>query len=779
MSAATQFAQVALADPAHTQQAATSPTPAPVVQSSDSSTAVSGDLKSSKHDVESADSELHPSLPPEPPIRTPAYSAAASIVSTPMYPDDFDSGSAYFAQASPEESYLAPRAASTSIPAYIDTHDGWGDSNAYAANDYLVANESTDVGSPYGDMDAGGDVDSNHDVHQTEESNNPHDTAPPQLSSANGHTSMATMTSITSTAVPVTKSVPADSLFGDDDHIAPDPDEETPSNTESDPRTSFETRPSTESPSTVTAVSSTSSISHSSVNGSSLAPAQAYHSAPHVRTLQQSSKSHNLYDPQSYYGRESSQPSMYYSQSQAYPNQPQQYQQPIYPQQSSQGGIPSQNLAPPTEPILRARVTGMERSGKKAPLIKFDVYTNLPRYRTTQFRDIRRTHGEFLKLFKHLCIANPECLTTSAGAGTDEDEYRIKANFQKWLDRIMMNRVLMRDEEIMYFIEADFGYTPITKAKAPATGLRRKALKQLAPPPDDCEELVRFRPIAKQFFLETGKVHDKLQRISKVRRSLGLAEIELGHKFTNLTALEFQSGMINMWKKLGKIVMGVGDIEGAHSIAEMATLGDSLAWLSNDAYVIKETLTNRQMLIRELIAAQTTSRNRHATAARLRSSATINPLRVDEALTSLEEAKQIEAGLTAKSNRVTSNLIVEKRNWYENTEHDLLFDIADYARRVIDCERRTLSAWESIRVDIRVADGTGGLSRLGRSDLPVISRRSDLVNSQGPGGDSWSGDRRAAHGNGFEPSGDEGLDGEGVSEVDAKNAAALLANMSL
>ncbi|KAK9456491.1 hypothetical protein V1511DRAFT_497727 [Dipodascopsis uninucleata] len=439
------------------------------------------------------------------------------------------------------------------------------------------------------------------------------------------------------------------------------------------------------------------------------------------------------------------------------------------------------------EYVIRTRVTGMERSGKKPPLIKFDVYTNLPRFRTTHFRDIRRTYNEFSKLFTHLSSANPECFvptlppsTTAAGPGTDEDEYRTKVNFQKWLDRIMSDAILMRDEEVMYFIEADFGYSPITKKKAPATGIRRKALKQLQPPPDDCEELVSFRPLAKSFYVGTNDVHSKLAKVSKVRRSLGMAEIELGHRFSNMTALEFQSGMINMWKKLGKTVMSVGDIQAIKATSEMVTLGDGLMWMSNDAYVIKETLTNRQILIREMLSAQATSKNRHATAARLRSSATINPLRVDEALNALEEAKQVEAAITSKVNRSTHNLTKEKHEWFQNVESDMEAFIADYTRRMIDSERRTLAIWESIRLDIRAADGNGGLSRLGRRELPPIFRRQGAAHSQGPKGDSWSGDRKTAHGNGFLPAIQDDFQNDdfghdGISEVDAKNAAALLA----
>ena len=90
--------------------------------------------------------------------------------------------------------------------------------------------------------------------------------------------------------------------------------------------------------------------------------------------------------------------------------------------------------------------------------------TNLPLYRGPVVRDIRRTHHELVKLQDHLIYANPECFVpalppaiTSAGAGTEEDERRIKNDIQKWLDVIGNNPILMRDEEIMLFVQSDFG----------------------------------------------------------------------------------------------------------------------------------------------------------------------------------------------------------------------------------------------------------------------------------------------------------------------------------
>lgn len=149
----------------------------------------------------------------------------------------------------------------------------------------------------------------------------------------------------------------------------------------------------------------------------------------------------------------------------------------------------------------------------------------MPSYRTTQFRDVRRTHSEFVKLAEHLISSNPEAIVpavppalTAAGAGTDEDEARVKASLQRWLNYVCGNEVLMRDDEMVLFVESDFGYSPMVKRKQPATGVRRKVIKQFAPPPDDTPELQEARPVIKAFYLGTMDAGHKVDKLVKARR---------------------------------------------------------------------------------------------------------------------------------------------------------------------------------------------------------------------------------------------------------------------
>lgn len=358
---------------------------------------------------------------------------------------------------------------------------------------------------------------------------------------------------------------------------------------------------------------------------------------------------------------------------------------------------------------------------------------------------MRRLHSEFAKLADHLISANPEAVVpavpppvTSAGAGTDEDETRVKASMQRWFNYVCSNEVLMRDDEMVLFVESDFGYSPLVKRKQPATGVRRKILKQFAPPPDDTPELADARPTVKLFYLGTMDASHKVDKMVKARRGLGLSESDFGVRLGSMNVQEPHPGLANAYRKLGKVVQTVGDFHAAQATAEATTIGDPFQYHSQDAFILKETLTNRQILTREFLQAQETHRSKLNAADRLRASSNVRREKVDESIAALEEAKQNEAHLFSKTNRVTQNLIQERRKWFARTAADLRLNIREYVLREIEAERRTLSMLESVRADVRAIDASGGLSRLGREAHPTI-RRTSLAASQGPKGDSWSG----------------------------------------
>lgn len=217
-----------------------------------------------------------------------------------------------------------------------------------------------------------------------------------------------------------------------------------------------------------------------------------------------------------------------------------------------------------------------------------------------------------------------------------------------------------------------------------------------------------------------------------------MAESDLGQKIAAMHAQETHPGLALAFKKLGKVIQATGDYHAAQGTAEATTFGDPLQYHSSDAFIVKETLTNRHILLRELLQAQAATRSKLSAADRLKASSSVKRDKVDEAIAALDEARSHETYLLQKSQRVTANLLQEQRKWFTRTAAEMRYAVREYVVRQIEAERRTLATLESVRPDIRAIDGTGGLSRLGREAHPS-QRRASLASSQGPRGDAWSG----------------------------------------
>lgn len=201
---------------------------------------------------------------------------------------------------------------------------------------------------------------------------------------------------------------------------------------------------------------------------------------------------------------------------------------------------------------------------------------------------------------------------------------------------------------------------------------------------------------------------------------------------------ELHQGLANAYRKMGKTIQTTGDYHAAQGTAEATTIGDSMQYFSQDAFIVKETLTNRYIILRELLQAQQLTRSRSSAVDRLKVGSSLRREKVDEAILALDEAKNNETSLLQKSLRVTNNLKLEQRRWFARTVAEMKLSIREYVIREIEAERRTLATLELIRPDIRAIDSSGGLSRLGREAHPA-ARRTSLGSSQGAKGDSWSG----------------------------------------
>lgn len=433
--------------------------------------------------------------------------------------------------------------------------------------------------------------------------------------------------------------------------------------------------------------------------------------------------------------------------------------------------------------LLTIKLRGIEPNKSGNPILNFDVQVaGLARFRQSTYKEVRRTFNEVLKFNKYLSVSNlevcvpviPLALTSYPSGGVDETKH-LMIEWQEWFDRISSNPILIRDEEFIFFVENDFGYSVINSNRktAIASGLLRKTLKQFQVPYDPYEELADFRPLIKSSYLICTKLHKALDKKSKSEKQISIYIGELSQKLIQLSEFEMiHPGMKNMWEKLSKISSIQSDLVLIELINDMGNFGDGIQSMVDDFYQIKEALTNRHLIMRELSTAEKDTKSKHLHANKIKNKSSLDPLKVDEALRSLEYASKTEESLNLQLKRISGEMLFEKQEIINHTEVKFRRMLRNFTLNKVEHHRKILKHLENIRLDIRIVDERGGLSRLNRENLSNLKH--NLTQSQSVNGDSWS--HRTFRSLNAKTLAEEELkeEGEGEIAVDAKNAASIL-----
>ena len=435
---------------------------------------------------------------------------------------------------------------------------------------------------------------------------------------------------------------------------------------------------------------------------------------------------------------------------------------------------------------IKIKLTAIEKNKAGNPILRFDATVKgLPKFRSETYKDIRRTYNEIVKFNKYLTVSNLEVFVpviplaiTSYPANGEDELKQLHSVWQEWFNRITNNPILIRDEEFVYFIENDFGYSVINSGRksSVASGLVRKTLKQLAIPYDPYEELAEFRPLIKSSYLICQKLHKLLDKNSKAEKQLSLHINELSTKLNNLSEFEIiHPGMKNMWEKLSRVTTIQSDLTLIQLINDMGSLGDGVQTLINDFYEIKEALTNRHLIMRELLQAETQTKTKHYQATKIKSKSALDPIKVDEAIRSLEYATKTEESLNLQIKRISGEMLYEKKEVVNHIDQKFQKMFKTYTLNRVDQHRKILKHLEHIRLDIRIIDEKGGLSRLNRDNLSNLKH--NLTQSQSNNGDSWSSRTFRSLKNDREAQKEASKDQEISNDdnvVDAKRAASIL-----
>ncbi|KAI0460904.1 hypothetical protein LJB42_001440 [Komagataella kurtzmanii] len=369
---------------------------------------------------------------------------------------------------------------------------------------------------------------------------------------------------------------------------------------------------------------------------------------------------------------------------------------------------------------------GTDSSAFKNPVIKFDAFIKgLNGFRKNSYKDIRRTYKELESFAKYLNINNIEVfvpglpsIPTLYNMGSPEFKSSVSKLLQEWMNRITKNPILIKDHDFVLFLETnDFSYSP-TKTMSQsivATGLRRKTLKQLAPPFDACRRLAEFRPLVKSLYIVSQKLVSLLERIGKLDKNMnGLYSI-FYRQLRELSMVEVEEDMPRLWTKLEKVMQLFNELDLMKRLSYNSALNECLLLVIRDSFTIKESLTNRHLLMRELSQAKDSARKKFEQVQKLKSKPIIDTLKADEASQSLEAVVALEKELEFKVDRLTYNMLIESEeylNYFTETVRTLFRTLA---YQQIQFERKKLA----LLANAKLIDVSHSLHRLGRESLPL------------------------------------------------------------
>lgn len=436
---------------------------------------------------------------------------------------------------------------------------------------------------------------------------------------------------------------------------------------------------------------------------------------------------------------------------------------------------------------LLIRIQEIESNGDqlKNPIFKFNAkITKLGGFRKETYKNVRRTYKELDSFYKYLMINNIEVfvpaiptITTLYTPMSPEYVTSVTTTFQDWFNRICANPILIKNKEFaLLFEQNDFSYVP-SKTKPSsnsviATGLKRKTLKQFQPPYDSCEYLARYRPLIKEVHLSCQKLLEKLDKTLKYQRQYAYYNNEFITFMGELSDIEPSEEMSKLWTKFHKFSSMFNEVDLIKSASLASELLRFFRQVSDDTYNIKESLTNRHLLMRELINAEEATKKKHAVITKMKMKTRIDPIQVDEAIRALEQSNIHERELRYQVKRTTYEMLIEAKEYlvYLESSTKKLFKVI--AKQQILQERKKLNKL----VSNRLINHHESLSRLGREDLPEIPQ---VVSPSDQ--DSWNSRTKknydTEHSSNQDQPVKEDLTDE-LSNVDAKSAAFLLAGSS-
>ncbi|GMK58764.1 hypothetical protein CspeluHIS016_0602060 [Cutaneotrichosporon spelunceum] len=347
-------------------------------------------------------------------------------------------------------------------------------------------------------------------------------------------------------------------------------------------------------------------------------------------------------------------------------------------------------------PYLRVRIASFERN-RKDLLVRFDASTNLPNFRTSLYRNLQRSYVEFQRFGEQLQLCCPQ------------NDRLVRIALQRWFSRVADDPQLQQEDELRSFIESDFGYNPIPPLSARkqtsgggATSVLTAALSKVVRrgPLDEDDEIMSARTTLERLEPAWAAAANSIGNLSKARKALASAQAEVGAKLIGLATDESDMNLATAERKMGRAYEQMAGMAMQQITSDNVILNDSLAYQSSNAKAGRDALAQRTQILEDSHNATKTAITKRRNVERMKGSSNINPQKVDDAISEMEEANAIEDRLTSNLNAISAHLHTALRTHSRNAHEDVAFSLLEHARMNIIFNRSVLRELEALKPDL-------------------------------------------------------------------------------
>lgn len=278
---------------------------------------------------------------------------------------------------------------------------------------------------------------------------------------------------------------------------------------------------------------------------------------------------------------------------------------------------------------------------------------------------------------------------------------------QRWFSRVCDDPVLQKEDELRSFIESDFGYQPVpppssrrqgSSAGASFTAALSKIVRR--GPLDDDDEIESARVTLEKLEPAWQNAASAVGNMGKVRKQLATANAEVGSRLITLATDEGDAVLATAERKMGRVYEQLAGMSSAQGASDNVILNDSLAYQATNAKSARDALAQRSIILEDSQSATKAAINKRRVVERLKGSSSINPAKVDEAITDMEEANAIETRLTSHITAISQNLHYALRGHSRSAHEDIAISLLEHARMSIIFNRQTLRELEALRPDL-------------------------------------------------------------------------------